>query len=1262
VSDEDAQTKIVLELAEEFLDRYRKGERPPLREYTQRHPELAAEIRDVFPAMAMMENIAVAGESSSADNQARRGASRSAMPWQQLGDYRIIREIGHGGMGVVYEAEQVSLGRHVALKVLPHTALADPKTKKRFEREAKAAAKLHHTNIVPVFAVGEYEGLPYYAMQFIQGMGLDKVIVELARLQRPRRKNEPAADERPAADVQLAAQSAGQSAALDIARSLMTGISHSAVLNAEVKEAAASDPSVAAPGSTSRAAGDAGGPRSASRGSADVSAEHQADTSSASSLILGAKDKSGATQAGQDYWRSVANLGRQAAEALEYAHRQGVLHRDIKPSNLLLDLRGTIWVMDFGLAKVAGPGAADAENITHTGDVLGTLRYMPPEAFEGKGDVRGDIYSLGLTLYELLALRPAFTERDRHTLIKRMTTAEPTALDKMGRKVPRDLATVIHKAIDREPARRYQTALAFAADLQRFIDDEPIHARRLSAWERLARWARHNKGVAAALAVIAFLLVAGAAASSIGMVLLGAANERERAARSAESLARRAAEFNEADARQERDTARQHLYVASMNVVQRAWEAGNIAHVDELQRQWLPNSLTARDLRDLRGWEWHYQDRLAHSAVLALRGHVGWVRGAIFNPDGSQIVSVGADGTLRVWDAVSGQPLRILDAGAGQLLSAVFLPDGRHVATSGADGVLRLWDVASGKETRTFPGHQRPVEALACSADGSRLVSGGRDRAIRVWNVASGKQELLIEGLPADVNSVAISPDGQRLASGGDDKNVHVWEAATGKAVARFEDTGGEVRSVVFGPDGAWVASAGVHGGVRIWDLSGRGGMRFLKDHPSAIHSLAVSGDGARLASAGIDGMVRLWDLTTDQVLHTLKGHTAGLRRVAFSRDGTRLVSAAQDGSVRVWEAGGRPETRILLRRRGDAISVAVDKDCRRLAAGFFDGALFIVDFDGSSPPRQLIGHHTAIEQLAFSPDGKLLASASRDATVRLWDVAQAKEVRLLTGHKGDVNGVAFHPHGGFLASAGDDKTIRVWDLAQRQPPRVIAGHADWVACVAYSPDGKFLASGDGGGESGDGVARIWEAATGKTLTVCSGHTGRVRSVRFSPDGQRLATCGNDGTVRLWDCGSGAELRLLRGHSNEVRLVDFNPDGTRLATAGYDGAVRIWDAEGGMELRTIRAHKGWVRCVHFLADGHRVITAGQDGTVRLIDGRPWSEAIQIEDEALWLVEGLFARSLSAADVISVIEQHRGIRPEVHSLAMELARRFTVGKQ
>jgi serine/threonine protein kinase len=516
MSSSESRAGLVLELAEEFLERYRKGERPPLKAYIDRHPELAAEIREVFPAMAMMENIAVA-DSSLEGSEPARAAKTTDGPVKQLGDFRIIREIGHGGMGVVYEAEQVSLGRHVALKVLPNQALADAKHKRRFEREAKAAAKLHHTNIVPVFGVGEHEGLPYYVMQFIQGLGLDVVLDELNRMQ-------PGAAHTPtglptAGEIRISRRdvSAGF-----VARSLITG----AFQQTSADREAAADGAAAADGEAP-----AGDPPPHSAATVDQPAANVANTvlrkkhpalaavsdasglsesfavSSSSIILPGGNSATGQRSVKkQTYWQSVANIGRQVADALEYAHKQGILHRDIKPSNLLLDLRGTVWVTDFGLAKVAGPGA---ENLTHTGDILGTLRYMPPEAFEGQSDARSDVYSLGLTLYELLALRPAFDERDRNKLIKQVTTGEAAALDRVRRETPRDLVTIIQKAIDREPSRRYATAEDFASDLQRFLDDEPILARRQTPLERSWRWARHNPGIAVLgglLTVVLFLV------------------------------------------------------------------------------------------------------------------------------------------------------------------------------------------------------------------------------------------------------------------------------------------------------------------------------------------------------------------------------------------------------------------------------------------------------------------------------------------------------------------------------------------------------------------------------------------------------------------------------------------------------------------------------------------------------------------------------------------------------------------------------------
>ncbi len=405
MSTSGSRSGVVLELAEEFLERYRQGQRPSLKEYIDRHPSLADEIREVFPAMAMMEKIALADESLEGDPTGEMRQPK-APPLEQLGDYRILREIGRGGMGVVYEAEQVSLGRIVALKLLPPQILRDAKQRHRFEREARSAAKLHHTNIVPVFGVGEHEETPYYVMQFIQGLGLDEVLDELKRIK--------AGSGRPASAARSdeLMGSRPDVSAVDIARSLMTGRFDPAGTAAEI-----TGPVVDADETTSpdapKSRPDAPSAPSGTRSGIGQIAESVSLSSSSVSLLGQSQnaDRRGSRSKTSTYWRGVARIGVQVADALEYAHQQGIIHRDIKPSNLLLDTRGTVWVADFGLAK-----ASDQPNLTHTGDILGTLRYMPPEAFEGRSDARGDVYSLGLTLYELLAFRPAFGEKERGRL------------------------------------------------------------------------------------------------------------------------------------------------------------------------------------------------------------------------------------------------------------------------------------------------------------------------------------------------------------------------------------------------------------------------------------------------------------------------------------------------------------------------------------------------------------------------------------------------------------------------------------------------------------------------------------------------------------------------------------------------------------------------------------------------------------------------------------------------------------------------------
>jgi serine/threonine protein kinase len=571
-------------LAEEFADRFRRGERPSLKEYTDRYPELADDIRELFPALVKVEQV----EEICQDRGEGERARTAIPPLSQVGDYRIIREVGRGGMGVVYEAEQVSLGRRVALKVLPWQGARSRTALERFRREARASARLHHTNIVPVFEVGQDGEVQYYAMQFIQGQSLDAVIDELRRLrgrslrERGRRVSPDGYDEARRSD----SATRGPDGELVVARSLLTGR-----FDRAPTLVAAAESSLAGP---------------------DGSVPSQPETVKAtdpSAVMPGGEQLSSVESRHRAFHRGVAHIGRQVAAALAHAHARGILHRDIKPSNLLLDTEGVVWVSDFGLAKV------DDDELTRTGDILGTLRYIAPERFRGRGDARADVYSLGLTLYELLTLRPAFDSPDRLAVSEQIKTAEPPRPRSLDPRIPRDLETIVLKAIEKQAGDRYATAEAMAEDLRRFLDDEPILARRASAPERYARWARRNPVIAALGGVLtAVLLVATIVSVVVARRMAGLAKRNEDAARSERDsrldavAARARAEAERSEADRQRQRAEQNLYIARIGQAESALRLEDAATARGLLGQCRPRPGEP----DRRGWEWAYLDQWCH--------------------------------------------------------------------------------------------------------------------------------------------------------------------------------------------------------------------------------------------------------------------------------------------------------------------------------------------------------------------------------------------------------------------------------------------------------------------------------------------------------------------------------------------------------------------------------------------------------------------------------------------------------------------------
>ena len=523
--------------ADEFAERYRNGEYPSVTEYVQRFPEQAEELKELLPAVAMMEQLKQK-EESRIDSFERQSAISGL---QQLGDFRIIREIGHGGMGVVYEAEQESLGRHVALKVLSPTTFDSPKSIRRFRREAETVGRLHHTNIVPVFGVGDEKGLHYYVMQLIEGEPLNEVVTGLRNRSEgrtvpsstPNISAEHSEAGNPKCQQGTVSSNGSPSECLADASGFLQPVPSEVQIESSIQaqqESEGDDEFAVTVRQTREELAKLSEPDfadavdKANARQADTKIESGSDDSSSANrppheTLQSATERLSALLPTCEYWNAVAGIGIQVSRALAYAHGHGVWHRDIKPSNLLIDRSGTVWLVDFGLARIA-----DDNELTQTGDLLGTLRYMSPEQVIGEFDHRSDVYSLGLTLYELLTFRPAHDASIRGRIIEQISEASPKSPRAINPAIPQDLETIILKATAHDAKDRYQTADELAEDLQRFIQGFPIKARPFSATEQLWRWARRNPALAWTTATTAILLVTVAALSTWGLVAAQNAN------------------------------------------------------------------------------------------------------------------------------------------------------------------------------------------------------------------------------------------------------------------------------------------------------------------------------------------------------------------------------------------------------------------------------------------------------------------------------------------------------------------------------------------------------------------------------------------------------------------------------------------------------------------------------------------------------------------------------------------------------------------
>ena len=940
--------------------------------------------------------------------------------------------------------------------------------------------------------------------------------------------------------------------------------------------------------------------------------------------------------------RAAARLVQTLADAIHCAHQQGVTHRDLKPANVLLTRDGVPKITDFGLARLealpaefgAGRGGNDRPDaLTTSGQLLGTPQYMAPEQADrrlGQVGPAADVYALGVILYELLTGRPPFDGPTALDVVRRLLGEEALSPSRLQPGVPRDLVTVCLHCLEKEPRKRYASALDLREDLRRFLAGEPIRARRVGAAGQLVRWCRRNALVAASLAGTVGTFLAA-------FTIVSWSYFRAEDARKMEAKQRQEAQDNGRAERWER--YRSNIAAASAAL--------------QLQNSGAARSALENAPKEHRNWEWQYLHSQLDGAHLVLPAPGGKYRSHVLSPSGRQVAVSGADhNEVHLYDLATGEEIAVLRGHSAPATSVAYRPDGKQIATASNDQTIRLWDPATGQQLALLKAAVAPANLdlnprVVYNSDGSRIASYSvylEAGASRLWDAGTGKEIAVLGKWQENGSPVAFSPDGKRVAAGSGEyfqlcdavtgrrlavlaphamtvrhlayspdgkriactdgfKTIHLWDGESGKEIAVLSGHTARVDSVLFSPDGSRLLSGSNYpdNTARIWDAATGRSLAVLAGHKNAIWGVAFSPDGQRAVTGSMDQTARLWDANTGKLMAVLGGNTSRVLDVLFSLDGARVVTSSEDATLRLWNAQ-TGDLIAVLRGHGEGFirecPPVFTPDGSRLVSGAKDGTVRIWDISLVERNGILGGHQSYVYDVAFSPSGEEVASVAWDGTARLWDATTGRQLGLLKHQTAIISSIAYSRDSRRLVTMERELGARLWDVASQKAAhdwRIHAGDSLGDARASLNPAGTLLAAG-----CMEGPVRIYDVATGREVAQLEGHDKASYDVAFHPDGSLLATTGRDGTVRLWDVATHAPVAVLRGHTSDVWRAAFSADGKLLASCSSDKTIRLWDTQTHELLAVIRL-ESIVYCVAFSPDGARLAAACRDHTIRLID-------------------------------------------------------------